>query len=52
MKMTDQMERDFFQAEMTSGRINQRSENAALIVATIVIGALLFASILMISLGR
>ena len=52
MKMTDQMERDFVQNEMTSGRVNQRSEKVALIVATIVIGTLLLASILMISLGR
>ena len=52
MKMKDQMERDFFQTEITSDRINQRPEKAALIVATIVIGAVLLASILMISLGR
>ena len=52
MKMTDQMERDFFQAEMTSDRLNQRPQKAALIVATIAIGAVLPASILMISLGR
>lgn len=52
MKMTDQMERDFFQAEMTSGRANHGSERTDLIVATTVIGVLLFASIVMISLGH
>lgn len=50
--MTDQMERDFLQAEMTSGRVNQRSERVDLIVVTIVIVVLLLVSILMISLGR
>ncbi len=52
MKMTDQMERDFFQTELTRCRVNQRPEQASLIVATIVVGALLLASILMISIGR
>lgn len=52
MKMTDQMERDFCHTEMTSGRVNQRSEKAALIVGTLVMGAFLLASILSISLGR
>jgi hypothetical protein len=52
MKMTDQMERDFFQAEMTSGRANHGSELTDLIVATTVIGVLLFASIVMISFGH
>ena len=52
MKMTDQMERDFLQTEMASDRLNQRPQKAALIVATIVIGAVMLASILMISLGR
>ena len=52
MKMTDQMERDFFQNEMTSGRVNQRSKKADLIVTMIVSGVVLFVSILMIWLGR
>ena len=52
MKMTDQMERDFFQIAMTSGSANQRSENADLIVTMIVSGVVLFVSTLMIWLGR
>jgi len=52
MKMTDQLERELFQTELTSGLANHRPVALVLVVATIVTGVLLFASILMISFGR
>ena len=51
MKMTDQMERDYLQAELASGRVNL-SEMSDLKTASAVIVMLLLAAILMIWLGR
>ena len=54
MKMTDQMERDYLQAELASGRVNlsEISDASGLKIASAVIGLLLLAAILMIWLGR
>ncbi len=53
MKMTDQMERDYFQAELANGSANrQGSENDGLKVATGVMSALVLAALLMIYFGR
>lgn len=54
MKMTDQLERDYFDAELASGRAGRRDgfDAEGLKAASLVIGAVLFAAILMISLGR
>ena len=54
MKMTDQMERDCFQAELTNGRAGRKEgfDADGLKAASLVIGAVLFAAILMIWLGR
>lgn len=54
MKMTDQMERDYLQAELASGRVNlsEISDASGLKTASAVIGLLLLAAILMIWLGR
>ena len=53
MKMTDQMERDYFDAEMASGRAGRKEGfDADGLKVALVIGAVLFAAILMISLGR
>ena len=54
MKMTDQMERDYFDAEMASGRAGRKEgfDADGLKAASLVIGAVSFAAILMIWLGR
>lgn len=54
MKMTDQMERDFFQAEIENGHAN-RNENSTshdLKVASMVMAIFIFVAVLMIWLGR
>ena len=53
MKMTDQMERDFFQAELASCSANrQASDNDGFKVASIVMSVLVLAAMLMIYFGR
>ena len=54
MKMTDQMERHYLQAELASGRVNlsEISDASGLKTASTVIVMLLLAAILMIWLGR
>ncbi|MCY7386574.1 MAG: hypothetical protein LH481_00665 [Burkholderiales bacterium] len=54
MKMTDQMERDYFQAEMANGRANGEETSAAhdLKLATVFMAALVLTALLMIWLGR
>ncbi len=52
MKMTDQMERDYFQAELANGSANrQGSDNDGLKVASVVMTALVLAALLMIYFG-
>ena len=54
MKMTDQSERDFFQAEIENGHAH-RSENSTshdLKVASMVMAIFIFVAVLMIWLGR
>ena len=53
MKMTDQMERDFFQAELANGNANrQASDNDGFKAASVVMGVLVLAAMLMIYFGR
>lgn len=54
MKMTDQMERDYFQAALANGRANRNESSDAddLKAASVVMGLLVFAAMLMIWLGR
>ena len=54
MKMSDQMEHDYLQAELASGRVSlsEISDTSGLKTASAVIGMLLLAAILMIWLGR
>lgn len=54
MKMTDQMERDFIQAEIANGHANDGGSLDAegLVAASTVMGVLLAAAMLMIWLGR
>ena len=54
MKMTDQIERDCFDAEFANGRAGRKENFDAegLRAASLVIGVVLFGAILMIWLGR
>ena len=54
MKMTDQAERDYLQAELASGRVSLSEilDAGGLTTASAVIGVLLLAAILMIWFGR
>ncbi len=54
MKMTDQVERDYFDAELASGRAGRKEgfDAEGFKTASLVIGAVLFVAVLMISLGR
>ena len=54
MKMTDQMERDFFQAEIENGRANHNENSTShdLKVASVVMAFFVFVAVLMIWLGR
>lgn len=53
MKMTDQMERDFFQAEMTGGSASRDNGSDAdgFKAASLLMGVLIFGALLMIWLG-
>jgi hypothetical protein len=54
MKMTDQMERDYFQVELASGRASrdESSDADGFKAASAVMAALVFGSMLLIWLGR
>ena len=54
MKMTDQLERDYFQAEMANGRANGDETSAAhdLKVASVFMAVFVLTALLMIWLGR
>ena len=54
MKMTDQLERDYFQAELASGRVGQGNgfEVDGVTAASVILGMLLIAAALLIWLGQ
>lgn len=54
MKMTDQLERDYFEAELASGRAGHDNgfEVDGLTAASVIVGMLLIAAALLIWLGQ